>query len=112
MRIALLIFGIFHLIAVAVLAAGSLFADGGGFFALALLAVVHPAAAVALMVALSRRNPRTGLVAVAVSLAIANIAGDIYVYFAFAIGGDFALPMLMLAIFPAAGAAYLVARRL
>lgn len=114
MRIALLIMAVFHLIPVLVLAAvGGLFADGGGVFERALLAAVHPAA-VALILALSRRNPRTGLVVLAVALAAVNVAGDAYAAFAIssgAIGGDFWLP-LMFAIIPAAGAAYLVARRL
>lgn len=115
MRIALLIMAVFHLIPVLVLAAvGGLFADGGGVFERALLAAVHPAAAVALILALSRRNPRTGLVVLAVALAVVNVAGDAYAAFAIssgAIGGDFWLPMIF-AIVPAAGAAYLVARRL
>ena len=114
MRIALIALGVLHLIAVAVTAAGGLFADGGGFFARALLAGVHPAAALALMLALSRRNPATWLTAAAVSLALVNIAGDAYAAFAIsegAIGGDAWLP-LAFAVFPLAGAAYLGARRL
>ena len=113
MRIALIALGGLHLAAVVLVAAGTLFADGGGFFARALLAAVHPAAALALILALSRRNPRTGLVVLAVSLALVNIAGDAIAAFAIsagAIGGDAWLP-LAFAVFPAAGAAYLVARR-
>ena len=114
MRIALLIMAVFHLAAVGLTAAvGELFADGGGAFERALLVAIHPAAAVALTLALARGDPRTWLVITAVALALVNVAGDAYVAFAIssgAIRGDFWLP-LMFAIVPAAGAAYLVARR-
>lgn len=114
MRIALLIMAVFHLIPVLVVAAaGGLFADGGGVFERALLTAVHPAAAIALILALARHDPRTWLVVAAVALAVVNVAGDVYIAFAISSGamdGDFWLP-LVFAIVPAAGAAYLVVGR-
>ena len=112
-RMALLALGVLHLMAVVLTAAVGSFADGGGVFARALLVAVHPAAALALVLALARRNPRTGLVVLAVSLALANIAGDAYAAFAIFTGsirGDAWLP-LVFAVFPTISAAYLVARR-
>lgn len=114
MRMALMIFGIFHLAAVVLIAAltGGLFADGGGWLDRALLAVVHPAAAVALILALARDDPKTWLIALAAALALVNIAGDAYfasAIYAGAVLGDFWLPLIF-AVFPTAGAAYLGAR--
>jgi len=112
-RIGLLALGVLHLVAVALTAVVGSFADGGGVFERALLVAVHPAAALALVVALARRNPGTGLVVLAVSLALLNIAGDAYAAFAIftgAIRGDAWLPLIF-AVFPTISAAYLVARR-
>ena len=114
MRMALMIMTVFHLAAVVLIAAltGGLFADGGGLLDRALLAVVHPAAAVALILALARDDPKTWLVALAVALALVNIAGDAYfasAIYAGAVPGDFWLPLIF-AVIPAAGAAYLGAR--
>ena len=112
MRIALAALAVLHFIAVVLVAAVGLFADGGDFFERALFAAVNPVAAAALIAALALNNPSARLVILAVSLALLNIAADAYIAFAIftgAIRGDAWLPMAF-AVVPAACAAYLGAR--
>lgn len=87
-----------------------LFADGGGVFERALLALIHPAAALALIIALAARFPKRRLVVLALALAFVNVAADAYIALAIAAGairGDFWLPLAFAAV-PAIAGAYLL----
>ena len=109
MRIALTALAVVQLIIAGLVGMVGLFADGGGVFSRALLVVVHPVAAVALIVALTARAPKPRMDAIAVALALASVAADAYVSLAIlagAIRGDAWLP-LAFAVIPAIAVAYL-----
>ena len=114
MRIALTALAVVQLIIAGLVGMVGLFADGGGVFSRVLLAVIHPVAAVALIVALAARAPKPRLDAIAVALALASVAADAYISLAIlagAIRGDAWLPLAFAAI-PAIAVAYLGARLL
>ena len=114
MRIALTALTVVQLIIAGLVGMVGLFADGGGVFSRALLAVIHPIAAVALIIALTARAPKPRMDAIAGALALASVAGDAYVSLAIlagAIRGDAWLP-LAFAVIPAIAVAYLGARLL
>ena len=114
MRIALTALAVVQLIIAGLVGMVGLFADGGGIFSRALLAVIHPIAAVALIIALTARAPKPRMDAIAVALALASVAADAYVSLAIlagAIRGDAWLP-LAFAVIPAIAGAYLGARLL
>ena len=112
MRIALMALVALQFMAVVLVSAVGLFADGGDFFERALFAAVHPLAAAALAATLALENPARRLVILALALALANIAADAYISLAIftgAIRGDAWLPMAF-AVIPTAAGAYLWAR--
>ena len=114
MRIALTALAVVQLIIAGLVGMVGLFADGGGVFSRALLAVIHPVTAVALIVALAARAPKPRMDAIAVALALASVAADAYISLAIlagAIRGDAWLP-LAFAVIPAIAVAYLGARLL
>ena len=89
------------------------FADGGSVWERALLMVVHPVAAIALLaMVLTSRTAAKWLTYVAVILLLVNIAGDVAVYVAIsegAIKGDKSLAFIF-AIIPVIGVVYGLAR--
>ena len=110
MRIILAALAFIQLIIASLVGLVGLFADGGGVFDRALLALIHPAAALALIIALAARFPKRRLVVLAVALAFVNVAADAYIALAIftgAIRGDFWLP-LAFAIIPAVAGLYLL----
>ena len=112
MRIALMALVALQFMAVVLVSAVGLFADGGDFFERALFAAVHPLAAAALAAALALENPDRRIVILALAFTLANIAADAYISFSIftgAILGDAWLPMAF-AVIPAASGAYIWAR--
>ena len=89
------------------------FADGGSVWERALIMVVHPVAAIALLVmVLTLRTAAKWLTRVAVVLLLVSIAGDVAVYVAISEGtikGDKSLALIF-AIIPVIGVVYGLAR--
>ena len=110
-RIPFLILAVLQLVLAAFTALVGAFADGGDVGSRLLLVVVHPLAAIGMVLLLSLRRPATRLVAGVAVLLLVNVAADLFVALLIGVGvikGDWWLLPIFAAI-PAVGAAYTLA---
>ena len=113
LRVAMIALAIVQLVLTGFTALVGGFADGGSVGERALIMVVHPVAAIALLVmVLTLRTAAKWLTRVAVVLLLVSIAGDVAVYVAISEGtikGDKSLALIF-AIIPVIGVVYGLAR--
>ena len=108
LRVPILVLTVLQMVLAGFTALVGAFADGGDVVSRLLLVVVHPLAAVGMLLMLSLPRPATSLVIVAAALLTVNIVADLMVALMIAVGavkGDWWLLPIFSAI-PAVGLAY------
>ena len=110
LRVPMIILAALHLAFSAFTALVGLFADGGTIPERILLSLVHPAAAILLLVAVASSKPlRRGLLGATLALLLVGIVGDVVLALLIGLGtvkGDWPLP-LVFAVVPVIGLAYM-----
>lgn len=113
LRVPMIVLAVLHLAFAALTALVGAFADGGTIPERILVSLVHPVAAILLLVAVVPSKPvRRGLRVTTLALLLVAIAADIVLAVLIgqgAVKGDWSLP-LVFAVVPVIGVAYLLAR--
>ena len=108
LRVPILVLAVLQMVLAGFTALVGAFADGGDVVSRLLLVVVHPLAAVGMLLMLSLPRPATSLVIAAAALLTVNVVADLMVALMIAVGavkGDWWLLPIFSAI-PAVGLAY------
>ena len=110
LRIVLMVLGVVHILFVGLTAVVGSFADGGDVWSRLLLTLLHPIAAIMILVLVFVRLPPKQIASVAVAILAINIVADVVVAALIGAGsikGDWALP-LVFSVVPALAIIYAI----
>ena len=109
-RIAMMPLSIIHLAIVGIAAFAGSFADGGDFWSRLILTVIHPVAALGMLILVFMRKLPKGIVTTIASILVLSILADLGIAMLIATGnikGDWILPLIFVVV-PAVALTYIV----